>query len=186
MNPFRWSFRGQYAAGFLVCAALMAYAIHVQFDLGIEPCPLCEFQRFALIGAGAFLPGRCRPQSARNGAPCICPADPAGRLRGCRHCCAIICGNSTCRPIRWPVALRAGPTWLRIFRSTRRSRWCSAVTATALRSTGRFSVWRCRSGPWSASCCWVPGPPGQVSASVADLALAAPRGCGIIVFRSAA
>lgn len=49
MNPFRWSFRAQCAAGFFVCAALYAYAIFVQFELGIEPCPLCIFQRIALI-----------------------------------------------------------------------------------------------------------------------------------------
>lgn len=55
LNPFQWSYRGQYLAGFLVCAALLAYAIHVQFDLGIEPCPLCEFQRFAFIAMGIFL-----------------------------------------------------------------------------------------------------------------------------------
>jgi protein dithiol:quinone oxidoreductase len=54
LNPFRWSFRAQYAAGFLVCAALYAYAIHVQFDLGIEPCPLCIFQRIAFIAMGIF------------------------------------------------------------------------------------------------------------------------------------
>ena len=54
LNPFRWPFRAQYAAGFLVCAALLAYAIYVQLDLGIEPCPLCEFQRFAFIAMGVF------------------------------------------------------------------------------------------------------------------------------------
>jgi protein dithiol:quinone oxidoreductase len=38
--------------GFLVCAALLAYALYAQFHLGLEPCPLCIFQRIgiALIG----------------------------------------------------------------------------------------------------------------------------------------
>jgi disulfide bond formation protein DsbB len=49
MNPFHWSFRAQFTAGFLVCAALLGYAYYVQFQLGIEPCPLCIFQRIALI-----------------------------------------------------------------------------------------------------------------------------------------
>jgi len=53
-NPFGWSFRAQYAAGFLVCAALLSYAYFVQFQLGIEPCPLCIFQRIALIAVGIF------------------------------------------------------------------------------------------------------------------------------------
>jgi disulfide bond formation protein DsbB len=39
-------------AGFAVCAALIAYALYSQFRLGLEPCPLCIFQRIgvALLG----------------------------------------------------------------------------------------------------------------------------------------
>ncbi|HEX9139581.1 MAG TPA: disulfide bond formation protein B [Steroidobacteraceae bacterium] len=51
--------------GFAVCAALLAYAYHVQYQLRIEPCPLCIFQRIgiALLGlilllAGLHLPRR--------------------------------------------------------------------------------------------------------------------------------
>jgi disulfide bond formation protein DsbB len=42
--------------GFALCAALMAYALYSQFHLGLEPCPLCIFQRIgvALLGL-AFL-----------------------------------------------------------------------------------------------------------------------------------
>lgn len=58
MNPFRWPFRAQYATGFLVCAALLAYAIYEQFELGVEPCPLCIFQRIAFVVMGiVFLIG---------------------------------------------------------------------------------------------------------------------------------
>lgn len=39
-------------AGFLVCAGLMAYALHAQYDLGLEPCPLCIFQRIGVILMG--------------------------------------------------------------------------------------------------------------------------------------
>jgi protein dithiol:quinone oxidoreductase len=39
-------------AGFLVCAALMGYALHAQYDLGLEPCPLCIFQRIGVILLG--------------------------------------------------------------------------------------------------------------------------------------
>jgi len=53
-NPFAWSFRAQYAAGFLVCAALYAYALFVQLQLGIEPCPLCIFQRIVFIFMALF------------------------------------------------------------------------------------------------------------------------------------
>jgi len=43
-------------AGLLVCAGLLAYALYAQFHLGLEPCPLCIFQRIgvALLGV-AFL-----------------------------------------------------------------------------------------------------------------------------------
>jgi protein dithiol:quinone oxidoreductase len=38
--------------GFAVCAALIAYALYSQLHLGLEPCPLCIFQRIgiALLG----------------------------------------------------------------------------------------------------------------------------------------
>ena len=54
LNPFRWTFRAQYLSGFLVCAALYAYALFVQLQLGIEPCPLCIFQRIAFIFMALF------------------------------------------------------------------------------------------------------------------------------------
>jgi disulfide bond formation protein DsbB len=39
--------------GFLACAGLMAYALYAQYVLNLEPCPLCIFQRVAVIGLGA-------------------------------------------------------------------------------------------------------------------------------------
>jgi disulfide bond formation protein DsbB len=41
-------------AGFLWCAALMAYALYVQYGLHEEPCPLCVLQRVAVIAAGGL------------------------------------------------------------------------------------------------------------------------------------
>ena len=49
-NPFLWSFRSQFIAGFLVCAALLAYALYSQYQLNVDPCPLCIFQIGALHG----------------------------------------------------------------------------------------------------------------------------------------
>jgi protein dithiol:quinone oxidoreductase len=40
-------------AGFGVCAALLAYALYTQFQLGLEPCPLCIFQRIGVAALGA-------------------------------------------------------------------------------------------------------------------------------------
>jgi protein dithiol:quinone oxidoreductase len=48
--------RGVNFAGFGVCAALMGYALYAQFHLGLEPCPLCIFQRIGIVLLGlAFL-----------------------------------------------------------------------------------------------------------------------------------
>jgi disulfide bond formation protein DsbB len=40
--------------GFLLCAALMGYALYAQHILGLEPCPLCIFQRVAVITVGVI------------------------------------------------------------------------------------------------------------------------------------
>ena len=55
MNPFRWSFRTQYLAGFAACVALLAYALYTQHFGGLLPCPLCTFQRGAFIALGLVL-----------------------------------------------------------------------------------------------------------------------------------
>ena len=39
--------------GAVACAVLMAYALYAQHVLGLEPCPLCIFQRVAVIALGA-------------------------------------------------------------------------------------------------------------------------------------
>jgi len=55
MNPFRWSFRSQYLAGFAACFALLAYALYTQHFGGLLPCPLCTFQRGAFIALGLVM-----------------------------------------------------------------------------------------------------------------------------------
>ena len=39
-------------AGFLICAGLLAYALYAQFHLGLDPCPLCIFQRIGIAALG--------------------------------------------------------------------------------------------------------------------------------------
>ena len=41
-----------YLLGALVCAALMGWALWLQYGLGLDPCPLCIFQRVAVIATG--------------------------------------------------------------------------------------------------------------------------------------
>ncbi|MFT3905531.1 MAG: disulfide bond formation protein B [Steroidobacteraceae bacterium] len=38
--------------GFLACAALLGYAWYAQARLGLEPCPLCIFQRIGVAATG--------------------------------------------------------------------------------------------------------------------------------------
>lgn len=55
MNPFRWSFRAQCLFGFAVCAGLIAFALYAQLHDGLNPCPLCIFQRVAFAALGGVL-----------------------------------------------------------------------------------------------------------------------------------
>ncbi|HVI26372.1 MAG TPA: disulfide bond formation protein B [Xanthomonadaceae bacterium] len=54
-NPLRWSYRARCLLGFLVCAALLAFALYMQLHGGLEPCPLCIFQRVAFASLGVVL-----------------------------------------------------------------------------------------------------------------------------------
>ena len=38
--------------GFLVCAALLGFGYYLQYYQGLEPCPLCIFQRVAFFALG--------------------------------------------------------------------------------------------------------------------------------------
>lgn len=39
-------------AGFGACVGLLAYALYAQYELGLEPCPLCIFQRVGIAALG--------------------------------------------------------------------------------------------------------------------------------------
>ncbi|MCR6662110.1 MAG: disulfide bond formation protein B [Luteimonas sp.] len=55
MNPLRWSFRAQFIAGAVACFALIGFAIYSQLQWGLDPCPLCIFQRIAFAALGIVL-----------------------------------------------------------------------------------------------------------------------------------
>jgi disulfide bond formation protein DsbB len=54
MTSLPLSRRAGNALGLLACLGLMGYALYAQHVLGLEPCPLCIFQRVAVIAAGAL------------------------------------------------------------------------------------------------------------------------------------
>jgi disulfide bond formation protein DsbB len=55
LNPLRWSFRSLMAFGALFCFVLVAYAYYLQTVEGLNPCPLCIFQRLGFIATGVVL-----------------------------------------------------------------------------------------------------------------------------------
>jgi disulfide bond formation protein DsbB len=57
-----------YFVGFAICAGLMAYALYLQYVLDLEPCPLCMFQRVALVAMGAVFLIATLHGPARTGA----------------------------------------------------------------------------------------------------------------------
>jgi disulfide bond formation protein DsbB len=52
MNPFRWSYRVCFLAGFVICAGLLGFALYAQYVLMMDPCPLCILQRVVFIALG--------------------------------------------------------------------------------------------------------------------------------------
>jgi disulfide bond formation protein DsbB len=54
--------------GFATCVALVAYALYVQYGLHLEPCPLCIFQRIAVIALGTVFLIAALHNPARIGA----------------------------------------------------------------------------------------------------------------------
>lgn len=67
-NPLAWSFRLQMLFGFAVAAALLVYAVFAQYGQLYEPCPLCIFQRVAMVAvAVAGLLGAIHNPRGRGG-----------------------------------------------------------------------------------------------------------------------
>lgn len=54
MNPFRWSYRVSFFAGFLVCVGLLGFALFAEKYWHLFPCPLCIFQRIGFIVMAVF------------------------------------------------------------------------------------------------------------------------------------
>lgn len=54
MNPIRWSFRTAYLLGFVICVALLGYALYAERQLHLMPCNLCVLQRVAFVWMGLW------------------------------------------------------------------------------------------------------------------------------------
>ncbi len=54
MTPL--TFRQLFALGFLACVGGMAFVVfYIQHHLGLEPCPMCVFQRVAMVATALVL-----------------------------------------------------------------------------------------------------------------------------------
>ncbi|MGH8265391.1 MAG: disulfide bond formation protein B [Steroidobacteraceae bacterium] len=75
--------------GFAACAGLMGYALYAEHVLHLEPCPLCIFQRIAVIAIGiVFLLAAlqdAKPVGSRVYAGLIVLAAGAGSAVAMRH-----------------------------------------------------------------------------------------------------
>jgi disulfide bond formation protein DsbB len=66
----RFSARAAYAAIAAICFALLGVGLYMQHVAGLQPCPLCIFQRFAYLAAGVFalIAATVAPRPAARGA----------------------------------------------------------------------------------------------------------------------
>ncbi|WP_163560081.1 disulfide bond formation protein B [Halomonas sp. NO4] len=67
--PSQWRVRQWSLAGLAFCVLMMAVALFLEHGLGLEPCPLCIFQRVAVLSAAAvFLIAALHNPAGRLGA----------------------------------------------------------------------------------------------------------------------
>lgn len=75
--------------GFAVCAALLAIVYYLQFQQGLDPCPLCIFQRigFFVLGVVFLIAGLHAPRwrGARVYAVLLLAVAAAGSALAARH-----------------------------------------------------------------------------------------------------
>ena len=72
---------------FLACAGMLAFALYLQHVVGLEPCPMCIVQRYALIlvglvaGISALVPRRDESAEARRRQSQHAARDPGAAAR---------------------------------------------------------------------------------------------------------
>lgn len=54
MPVARLGFRALFLLGFAACVGGLGFALYLEHFRGYEPCPMCVFQRVAMLGCGLF------------------------------------------------------------------------------------------------------------------------------------
>jgi protein dithiol:quinone oxidoreductase len=54
IQTLRTSARRLFALIFLICLSMLAFGLYLQHVVGLEPCPMCIVQRYALSGIALF------------------------------------------------------------------------------------------------------------------------------------
>ena len=126
-------------SGALVCAGLIGYALYAQYVLGLEPCPLCVFQRVAVIALRRRV--RWSRRSTIPGAPArscyaVLTLVVARHRRGGRDAARLAAVAAARRGagVRPGPQLHAGDA--AVHRRARRR--CSSAAASARQSDWRF------------------------------------------------
>ncbi len=79
-------------AAFIICAGMMTFALIAQYVWLMEPCPLCVFQRIALIVLGLVFFAGCATGAGTDRSADLCRAAGRhcpGRRCGCRSACLV-------------------------------------------------------------------------------------------------
>jgi hypothetical protein len=88
-------------ASFAACAALMAYALYAQYGVGLDPCPLCIFQRVGVIALGVLIQFTPWLELIRK----------------------VLIGGGECQEGNWKFLGLAMPAWVLICRAGPRRVW---------------------------------------------------------------
>ncbi len=183
MNPFRWSYRVSFLAGFLICAGLLGFALFSEYHWNLIPCPLCIFQRVAfLVMAVFFLLGGLH--APRSGVRWVYTG---GALLGAIFGIAVagrhlwiqsLHGSADQVPSCWVPPLDY--MFSAHFRSPGCCTWCSAPDPANAPRSNRSLACRCRRGPCCGSFCWVywrslPRDAGSIDVNVSASTKAVPR-----------
>ena len=112
LTTLRGNRRAFDVAAALACFAMFGYALYLQYGPHLDPCPLCIFQRIAVVAAGRGLPAGRR---VAGSAASLCTGFAtavhcAGGACGRRASRGATCISSRCHRTRCPCAARRWTT----------------------------------------------------------------------------